>query len=115
MSTTETSEREAFEAWYTQDMIDSGFVNSTVDEVSELRQENHYGHRRVMLNGKWEGWQARSALASQPVTQSVEPVAKECRHCGWMCAPNNAPTRRWYPLAAPQPSVSQERQEGEAK
>lgn len=73
-------EREAFEAWYTQDMIDSGFVNSTVDEVCELRQENHYGHRRVMLNGKWEGWQARAALASRPESEQDAPMADECAH-----------------------------------
>ncbi|RZL86317.1 MAG: hypothetical protein EOP82_30360 [Variovorax sp.] len=27
---------------------------------------------------------------------------KECRHCGWMCAPNTGtPERVWYPLEQP--------------
>jgi len=29
------------------------------------------------------------------------PAMKECRHCGWMCAPNREPSKSWYPLAAP--------------
>jgi hypothetical protein len=108
MSTTETSEREAFEAWYSGGYPvppKATWFNRDPDEP-----EDYAG---VDMHWLWKCWKARAALASQPVTQSVEPVAKECRHCGWMCAPNNAPTRRWYPLAAPQPSVSQERQEGE--
>lgn len=34
---------------------------------------------------------------------------KECRHCGWLCAPNNDATRSWYPLeqeAAPSHGMS---------
>ncbi|MHA2944359.1 hypothetical protein ACW9FF_21535 [Ralstonia mannitolilytica] len=23
---------------------------------------------------------------------------RECRHCGWMCRPNDAPTKTWHPL-----------------
>jgi hypothetical protein len=29
---------------------------------------------------------------------AVAAEMKECRHCGWMCAPNGVPKRAWYPL-----------------
>jgi len=58
-----TNERDAFETWYVTEMRSAGFVHATVDEVRNLRDGDHYGAHRHMLNGKWEGWQARAAIA----------------------------------------------------
>ena len=55
-------EREAFEAWYCDQMRAAGY--NADDGVANLREGNHYGEHRVMLNGKWEGWQARAARAT---------------------------------------------------
>ena len=61
-------EREAFEAWYSDQMRAAGY---NADEgIAHLREGNHYGEHRVMLNGKWEGWQARASLSAE-----TEPVA----------------------------------------
>lgn len=58
-------EREAFEAWYCDQMRAAGY---NADEgIAQLREGNHYGKERVMLNGKWEGWQARASLAASAV------------------------------------------------
>jgi hypothetical protein len=63
-------EREAFEAWYCDQMRAAGY---NADEgIAQLREGNHYGKERVMLNGKWEGWQARASLAA---SAGSEPVA----------------------------------------
>jgi hypothetical protein len=42
----------------------------------------------------------RDMRAVIDVARSSESNAmKECRHCGWMCAPNTGtPERVWYPL-----------------
>lgn len=58
-----SDEREAFEAWYCKQMVEAGYGSDCT--IRQLREENHYGEHRVMLNGKWEGWQARAALAAQ--------------------------------------------------
>lgn len=63
-------ERRAFEQWYARHMIENGF-SATEQEITDLREGNHYGEHRVMLNGKWEGWQARALSAAQPVAQPV--------------------------------------------
>lgn len=56
-------ERNHFEAWYSDQMRAAGY---NADEgIANLRKGNHYGKHRVMLNGKWEGWQARAAIATQ--------------------------------------------------
>jgi hypothetical protein len=45
-------EREAFEAWYCDQMRAAGY---NADEgIAQLREGNHYGKERVMLNGKSE-------------------------------------------------------------
>ena len=63
-------EREAFEAWYCDQMRAAGY--NTDEGIAQLREGNHYGKERVMLNGKWEGWQARASLAA---SAGSEPVA----------------------------------------
>lgn len=40
----------------------------------------------------WIGWQARAAHSGQRVGE------RECRHCGWLCRPNDAPAKKWHPL-----------------
>ncbi|VTU25151.1 hypothetical protein H4CHR_01537 [Variovorax sp. PBS-H4] len=40
-----------------------------------------------------------AVASTAAVPEGAEP--KECRHCGWMCAPNTTPKRDWYPLAHP--------------
>lgn len=47
-----------------------------------------------------------SVMRIAPSDAGAAPVAaqadmRECRHCGWMCAPNDAKSKRWYPLAEP--------------
>lgn len=44
----------------------------------------------------------RSAV---PAGYRLVREVKECQHCGWLCAPNSAQTKSWYPLkpeAAPE-------------
>lgn len=55
-------ERDVFEAWYVKDAKRHGFKNMTVESVKSLREGEHYGAHRHMLNGKWEGWQAAKGL-----------------------------------------------------
>lgn len=62
-TTTADTERAAFEAWYCDQMRAAGYEAD--DGIAHLREGNHYGERRVMLNGKWEGWQARAVLAAR--------------------------------------------------
>ena len=62
-------ERAAFEAWYCDQMRAAGY---NADEgIADLREGNHYGEHRVMLNGKWEGWQAR-ASHGQALTVTIK-------------------------------------------
>jgi len=55
--------REQFEAWYCEDAARQGFTMP--EGIAGLRDGDHYGKHRAMLNGKWEGWQA--AMAATPV------------------------------------------------
>jgi hypothetical protein len=41
----------------------------------------------------------REELAEQAAEGAQ--VMRECRHCGWMCAPNAAPSKKGYPLWQP--------------
>lgn len=82
MAENTNTEREAFEAWYCDQMRAAGY---NADEgIAYLREGNHYGKDRVMLNGKWEGWQARASLSLPAAGQ--EPVAWQERQqtsTGW--------------------------------
>jgi hypothetical protein len=72
---TDSKEREAFEAWYCDQMRAAGY---NADEgIAQLREGNHYGKERVMLNGKWEGWQARASLAASAGSEPVAQLAAE--------------------------------------
>ncbi len=64
-TTTADTERAAFEAWYCDQMRKAGFTFGAGEGIDHLREGNHYGEHRVMLNGKWEGWQARAGLAAR--------------------------------------------------
>lgn len=57
-------ERERFEAWYCEDAERQGIL--LPDGIAHLREDDHYGAHRSMLNGKWEGWQARASLSTSP-------------------------------------------------
>ena len=57
-------------------------------------------------------FEVREALADYPMdyeqgfvdgveAQLVEPVLKECRHCGFLCKPNPDESKPWYPLTDP--------------
>ena len=61
-------ERESFEAAYVADAHRAGITNMTVEEVAALREGDHYGEHRVMLNGKWEGWQWCAAQLQHAAT-----------------------------------------------
>lgn len=54
------SEQEAFEAWYYADAARQGM--DLQEGIAHLRDGDGYGDNRIMLNGKWQGWQARAAL-----------------------------------------------------
>lgn len=71
MQAEQQSERDLFEAWYCKDAERQGFPLR--DGIADLREEDHYGAHRAMLNGKWEGWQARAAL-SHPSPQGWQPI-----------------------------------------
>ncbi|CAJ0701787.1 hypothetical protein LMG19089_02926 [Ralstonia edaphis] len=37
--------------------------------------------------------------AKSEFQREVEKLGeRECRHCGWMCRPNDAPSKKWHPL-----------------
>lgn len=37
--------------------------------------------------------------AKSPFQREVEKLGqRECRHCGWLCVPNDAPAKTFYPL-----------------
>ena len=68
-------EREAFEAWYVGQMRELGF-NPKDGYMLGLRKDNHYGEHRAMLNGKWEGWQARAATIHAPYGKDLDGLEK---------------------------------------
>lgn len=53
-----TDERAAFETWYCADAMQQGV--DLLEGIAHLRNGDHYGEYRAMLNGKWEAWKARS-------------------------------------------------------
>jgi hypothetical protein len=57
-------ERESFEAHYAKVWTGAMGSKRTENDVRDLRVSDGYGGRSH-LNGMWEGWQARAALASQ--------------------------------------------------
>jgi hypothetical protein len=76
---TEEQEREAFEAWYAPDATRQG-VPMVPAEIKALREGSGYGAHRVMINGKWEGWQARASLAKpQPVGGALTEIIGDLR------------------------------------
>ena len=89
------TEREAFEEWYAEDANKQtgkpGWF--TPKSIAELRDGDGYGEHRVMLNGKWEGWQARASLpAPQQGVASNNPTPQaDPRNPGWClgCNPDN--------------------------
>jgi hypothetical protein len=65
------NERAAFEADYAMvwnaALKENGWGGGhTADDVKALREGNTYGEGRDYLNARWEGWQARALLASNP-------------------------------------------------
>lgn len=62
----EQREREQFEEWYVADALRQvpDLQGMTIEYLRSLRDGNGYGDGRSMLNGKWEGWQARAALSA---------------------------------------------------
>ena len=68
------SERERFERWYCEDAQKQGVE---IEDISHLREpDGGYGSHRHMLNGKWQGWQARAAL-SHPSTAWTHEINQE--------------------------------------
>jgi len=55
------SEREAFEVWYCADAASCGLTFMPA-EIAKLREGDTYGPKRVAINSKWEGWQARASI-----------------------------------------------------
>lgn len=55
----EEDERKKFEEWYVADAKAQG-VKVTITEMENMRNGDHYGEHRHMLNGKWFGWRARA-------------------------------------------------------
>jgi hypothetical protein len=68
------AEREAFEAdyavvWNAAMIENGGNGGYTAEDVLALREGNEYGADRTYLNARWEGWQARAALATTGAPQ----------------------------------------------
>ena len=74
-----TNERAAFESWYAKHCTESGFTMEP-SEVQELREDDHYGDHRAVLNGKWEGWRAKAQQVAAPYDQQALEL---CPACGW--------------------------------
>lgn len=69
-------EREAFEAWYVADAERQGI--SMPGGIAHLREGDGYGEHCVMLNGKWQSWQARAALL-EPVGEGDAPLIERLK------------------------------------
>jgi hypothetical protein len=70
-------ERERFEADYAvvwnRSMHENGWASDhTADDVRALREGDTYGEGRDYLNARWEGWQARVALAAPPASSVAD-------------------------------------------
>jgi Lar family restriction alleviation protein len=82
-------ERERFEADYAvvwnRSMHENGWASDhTADDVRALREGDTYGEGRDYLNARWEGWQARVALAAPPASSVADQSGDtevEC-NCG---------------------------------
>jgi len=61
INTDTTSERSAFEAWIRRGHPQREYITEGMDFTAAFPKA-------------WDAWHARAALASQPVTQAVEPV-----------------------------------------
>lgn len=71
-------------AWFTDDYLTDKSATTWDRSVAERWRE--------------KGWPVTPIYAT-PVAAHAD--MRECRHCGWMCAPNAAKSKRWYPLAEP--------------
>uniref|UniRef100_UPI001E64057F hypothetical protein n=1 Tax=Klebsiella pneumoniae TaxID=573 RepID=UPI001E64057F len=77
-------ERAAFEAW----------------QAAELpsHHRNDYSASDMEFNcheAALAAWLERGKRVAQAGRPAGE---RECRHCGWMCRPNDAPSKAWHPL-----------------
>lgn len=52
------AEREAFETWYCADAARRGVIMP--NGIAGLREGDGYTTNAIMLNGKWQGWNARA-------------------------------------------------------
>lgn len=74
------TDREKFEAWYCADAKAQGC--SLPDGIADLRDGDGYGAHRVMLNGKWQGWQASR---KQVLEQALEELESQSANGGrWL-------------------------------
>ena len=73
--------------------------------VAAFMAGSQSGHERT-VEGYWRDYDdeiaqeyATEALAAAPKPEQQEaPAERECRHCGFLCRPNPAESRKWYPL-----------------
>ena len=58
----------------------------TDEEIEQIYNTTGFAYPRVL-----------SRTIEQAVLAKVQPELKECRHCGWLCAPHES--NKWHPLA----------------
>jgi len=66
--------------------------------------------RARIVNRGGSGWKLEAQRCINAITALNEALAqpqdmKECRHCGWLCKPNDVPSKKGYVLAQPQEST----------
>lgn len=67
--------RKEFEAWYVADAARQG-VELDAEHMVSIRKGNTYGKDRVLLNGKWEGWQAAHSIL--PKDRAIQDGRRNC-------------------------------------
>lgn len=75
MSAGNDASRAAFEAWYIADAKEQGAPDMSPEYMASLRDGDHYGDHRHMLNGKWEGWQASRQAALEEARVAIHCIA----------------------------------------
>lgn len=55
--------RNEFEEWYLRDCHASGWTAISLQDITDMREDDTYGEKRAALNGKWKGFKAARGCA----------------------------------------------------
>lgn len=86
--------------------LQGGAGVATAAEPSEQARMNEL--TRATAAGQAEGIKLGIAMQKDAQAAAHAKAERECRHCGWMCRPNDAPAKKFYPL---EPQAAQQQAE----